>query len=151
MRVRSPGQGPRRQPTAGRNQEQVIALRSSWEQTRAGLKRNVKESVRRAHNRLAKDGRAWQVHHRHGEQVDAAAVMRLLDLHVARSQYQQSTSRHHDAFAAPISAGFLRELLLQLARAGEASLVELELAGQIVASQLVLHPPGGIYGVAYCW
>jgi len=123
----------------------VLELADTWDETRAGLKRNVKESIRRARNRLVKDGRPWRVVHRTGADVDVAAVERLLDLHGARSDYQGSASRHHNAYAAPAAASFLRDVLPRLGRAHEASLAELELDGEVVASQLVLHPPGGVY------
>jgi len=123
----------------------VLRLEPTWEQTRAGLGRNVKESVRRAVNRLAKDGREWRIVHRTGADLDRAAVERLLRLHAARSDYQGSWSAHHDAFAAPPTTAFMVDLVPRLGLAGEATLMELELAGEIAAVQLVLHPPGGVY------
>jgi CelD/BcsL family acetyltransferase involved in cellulose biosynthesis len=123
----------------------VMPLQSTWEQTRSGLKRNVKESVRRSQNRLAKDGRPWQIHHRRAGEVDAAAVRRLLDLHRARSAHTKTRQRHPDAYADPATNAFIHDVLPRLARAGEASLVELELAGRVVATQLLLHPPDGVY------
>jgi len=141
--------GPGQPPVFQRHQQVracvVLRLGDTWDETRSAFRRNVKESVRRARNRLAKDGRPWQILHRTGTDLDAAAVERLLALHGARSRDQQSASLHHDAYAAPADASFVRELLPRLGEAGQASLVELELGGEVVATQLVLHPPGGVY------
>jgi CelD/BcsL family acetyltransferase involved in cellulose biosynthesis len=123
----------------------VLRVADTWEATRSGLKRNVKESLRRARNRLAKDGRSWRILEHAGTDLDAAVVGRLLDLHTSRSEYQGSTSPHHDAFAAPGTAGLVRALLPALGAAGQASVFELELGGTVVAAQLVLNSPGGIY------
>lgn len=141
------GQG--RQLTFERHQQAracvVLALADTWEQTRAGLKRNVKESLRRGRNRMAKDGRSWQIRHRTGTDLGPAAVDRLLALHAARSQYSGSWSHHHDAFADTSIRTFMQRLLPELGAAGQASIVELELDAQVVAAQLVLHAPGTIY------
>jgi CelD/BcsL family acetyltransferase involved in cellulose biosynthesis len=123
----------------------VLPLADTWEQTRAGLKRNIKESLRRARNRLARDGRPWRIERRTGPAVDAAAVDRLLDLHAARSGYQGSWSHHHNAFADPADRGLMTGLLPQLAAAGEAEIVELEIDSQVVAAQLVLRAPETVY------
>jgi CelD/BcsL family acetyltransferase involved in cellulose biosynthesis len=123
----------------------TLELADTWEATRASLRRNIKESLRRARNRLAKDGRAWQIHQRTGVDLDDAAADRLLDLHSARSTYQGSWSRHHDAFANEETATFMRRLLPLLGAKRQATIVELELADRVVAAQLVLHAPGSIY------
>jgi hypothetical protein len=123
----------------------VLPLRGTWEETRSGLKRNAKESVRRAVNRLAKDGRPWQPHHRTGADLGDDVVDRLLTLHRARSAYGGSPVRHADAFGDPAVQGFTRDVLPRLGRDRQASVVELELGGRTVAAQLVLHPPGGIF------
>ena len=123
----------------------VLRLAATWDETRSGLSRNVKESVRRARNRLAKDPRAVAVRTVTGAGLDVAAVDRLLALHRERSDFDGSGARHHDAFADPDVLAFTRDLLPVLGRRGEASVVELDLDGATVAVQLVLHPPGGIY------
>lgn len=123
----------------------VLELGATWDETRTGLSRNVKESVRRARNRLAKDPRDVAVRTVSGPALDGAAVDRLLGLHRARSGYDGSASHHHDAFADPAVLAFTREVVPRLALAGEACIVELDLDGATVAAQLVLLPPGGIY------
>ena len=123
----------------------VLPLAPTWDETRSALSRNVKESVRRARNRLAKDPREVAVRTLSGPGLDVAAVDRLLRLHRARSGYEGSASQHHDAFADPDVLAFTRDVVPRLALADEACLVELDLDGVTVAAQLVLRPPGGIY------
>jgi CelD/BcsL family acetyltransferase involved in cellulose biosynthesis len=121
----------------------MMPLAGSWEATRSGLKRNVKESLRRSRNRLAKDGRPWSVGNRTHD-LDTAVVDRFLDLHQQRAE-QNVSNRHGDAFADPARRRFLRSVLPLLGARGRASVLELELGGEVVASQLVLHAPGLTY------
>jgi CelD/BcsL family acetyltransferase involved in cellulose biosynthesis len=123
----------------------VLELADSWAMTRAGLKRNVKESLRRARNRLARDGRPWAVRHRHGADLDVAAVDRLMRLHAVRSAFGGSWARHTDAYADPAHRQLMRAVLPLLGAARQASIAELELGGRVVAAQLVLHAPGTLY------
>ncbi|SDS94592.1 GNAT family N-acetyltransferase [Microlunatus soli] len=122
----------------------IIPLRESWELTKAGLKRNVKESLRRSRNRLAKDGRPWAVR-QYTEDLDLAVVNRFLALHRNRADSEQSRNRHPDAFAERSRRELLRMLLPELGRRGRARILELELGGRVVAAQLVLHAPGTSY------
>lgn len=122
----------------------VVPLRDSWELTRAGLKRNLKESLRRSKNRLAKDGRPWTVH-QHTDSLDAEVVDRFLSLHRSRALSGQSDRRHPDAFAEHPRRNLMRTVLPELGRRGRARILELELDGRSVAAQLVLHAPGTTY------
>lgn len=122
----------------------VLPLSSTWDATRSGLKRNVKESIRRSTNRLKKSGRPFRVD-RLGEGIDAVAINRLLDLHRARSATDRSSQRHHDAFADESSRQLLHAVLPELGALGLASIFELSLDSEVIASQLVLHSPGTSY------
>ncbi len=123
----------------------VLALGPTWEVTRAGLKRNVKESVRRSANRLARDGRPWQVVRR-GADLDRDAVNRFLHVHQARSQAERATrQRHPDSYRDQRNRALMLDVLPQLGVSGRASLFELYLGGEHVASQLALHSPGTSY------
>lgn len=122
----------------------VVPLQGSWEKTRSGLKRNVKESLRRSRNRLAKDGRPWSVH-QHTSTLDHAVVDRFLQLHRSRAEQEHTDCRHPDAFAAPQRRAMMHAVLPALGAKGRARILELELADRVVASQLVLHAPGLTY------
>ena len=122
----------------------VVPLAGSWLTTRSGLKRNVKESLRRSKNRIAKDGRPWTLH-QHTDTLDATVVNRFLELHRSRALQEQSSSKHPDAFADPARREFMRTVLPRLGKKGRAEILELELAGDIVATQLVLHAPALTY------
>ena len=98
---------PDRQPAAffrhhGSRACVMLPLAGSWEETRAGLKRNIKESLRRSRNRIAKDGRSWVIHRR-GSDLDVSVVDRFLALHRKRAA-QQVAVEHGDAFADPDGA-----------------------------------------------
>lgn len=123
----------------------VLPLASTWEATRTGLKRNLKESLRRSQNRLAKDGREVTVAHRQGTAVDRSSVGRFLDLHRLRSNNQQATVQHNDAFSDPRSRSMVLSVIPELATQGRASIFELILDGSLVASQLALHAGGCSY------
>ena len=121
----------------------IVPLAPTWPETVSGLKRNVKESLRRSRNRLAKQELPYEVVRR-GADLDGAAVSRFFDLHGSRAK-RTGQAQHHDAFAQPERRNFLRELLPQLGAAGEAAIWELWLGGREVAAQLVLYAPGTIY------
>jgi CelD/BcsL family acetyltransferase involved in cellulose biosynthesis len=123
----------------------ILHLGRTWEETRSGLKRNVKESIRRSHNRLRKQDLPWRVVPRSGDDLDGAAVDRFLRLHRARANSAISSVQHHDAYADERHRQFLRGALPDLARQGLVTLFELELDGRVVASQLALHGPGISY------
>lgn len=123
----------------------VLSLQDSWDATRSGLKRNVKESIRRSANRLAKDGRTVEVVRRSSD-LDSSTVERFLHLHQARASLSRTTQRHHpDAYADDRNRRLMLEALPQLGRLDQASMFELYLDGEHVASQLALHSPGTSY------
>jgi CelD/BcsL family acetyltransferase involved in cellulose biosynthesis len=122
----------------------IVPLDGAWITTRSGLKRNVKESLRRSKNRIAKDGRPWAVHS-HTDSLDREVVSRFLELHRSRAAQDQSTSHHPDAFSDPARRAMMRTVLPALGRRNRARILELELGGRIVAAQLVLHAPGLTY------
>ena len=121
----------------------VLPLADGWEATRSGLKRNLKESLRRSRNRISKDGRAVKVV-AHTETLDAATVDGFLLLHQQRSRHD-ATVVHADSYADPTRRAFLRDVLPRLGRRGRATLLELHLDGRAVAAQLALFAPGVTY------
>lgn len=123
----------------------ILPLADTWEATRSGLKRNIKESIRRSANRLKKDPRGVEVVRR-GADLDTATVERFLSLHQARSSLSRSTQRHHpDAYADDRNRRLMVDVLPQLGQEGHASMFELYLDGEHVASQLALHSVGTSY------
>ena len=122
----------------------VLPLQDTWESTRAALKRNIKESIRRSANRLKKDGRPVEVVRRSTD-LDRATVERFLALHQARAAVTRSSRRHPDSYADDRNRRLVLEALPVLGPEGGASMFELYLDGVHVASQLALHAAGTSY------
>jgi O-antigen/teichoic acid export membrane protein/CelD/BcsL family acetyltransferase involved in cellulose biosynthesis len=122
----------------------VLDLPSDVPALHAGLKRNLLESTHRARNRLDKAGRPWAitVHEDPVDIVEALSV--LIVLHAARARLQ-GRQRHPDRLAVEARREFLREALAAMARRGQAQILTLDIAGEPVAAQLVLHGAGGSY------
>jgi len=100
------------------------------------LKRNVKESVRRARNRLTKSGRPWSVRAVTDEKEIATAFETLRTLHSARSSLAGKEA--HTNSLTGEAARFLSEAVVDLAARGRAAIYQLELDGTVIAAQLVL-------------
>lgn len=123
----------------------MLTLGSTWAATRSALKRNVKESIRRSTNRLAKHPGRTQVRELSGSDLDREALDRFLDLHRSRSANDSSGIDHHDAYADVRHRQLLRGVLPVLAREGLAAVFELVIDGEVVAAQLTLRAPGTAY------
>jgi CelD/BcsL family acetyltransferase involved in cellulose biosynthesis len=107
------------------------------------LKRNVKESVRRARNRLTKSGKPWSVRAVTGKEEVSTAFETLRVLHTARSALTGKEA--HMNSLTGVAAEFLRNAVVDLAGRGRAAIYQLELDGAVIAAQLVLTNPHASY------
>jgi CelD/BcsL family acetyltransferase involved in cellulose biosynthesis len=123
-----------------------LTLPDSWETFRAGLKRNIKESLRRCYNSLAREGKTPRL-----EVVSGAAAIESLlplfwQLHSQRSQ-RPDTVPHPDYFALPRHRAFLQALLQQAE--ADATLQPLMFVLWVdqerVALRLGFRTPGSLY------
>ncbi len=104
-------------------------------------KRNLKESFRRAKNRLTRDFGAdgWAVR-RVTDLADVpAAVDRLFDLHGRRASLDNGQPIHLDVLADRPVRAFLKDALTRMAGHERLSVYELLVGDQVMASQLILH------------
>lgn len=113
----------------------VLDLPATWSAFRAGLPRNIKESLRKCYNSLKRGGHGF--HLRVVDRVEdaAAALDRFFVLHKARAAASFGVA-HPDVFAAPNARAFLREYARQMAERDQLRLFELEISGVVCASRL---------------
>jgi CelD/BcsL family acetyltransferase involved in cellulose biosynthesis len=113
----------------------VLDMPPTWEEFRAGLKRNIRESLRHCYNSLKRN------HHKYELQViENAAEMRagldrFLELHVMRSNLTTNET-HPNRFASKVSRDFLYDVCQRLATRGGVRLFELKVNSQIVAIRI---------------
>ena len=108
------------------------------------LKRNVWESVKRARNRLARDGRPWRVTAHSSASEVAVALPVLRRLHAARARAEGKRT-HPDLLTDPARYAFVADAVGRLAAAGRAELLTLDVGGEAIAAQLVLRAPAASY------
>jgi CelD/BcsL family acetyltransferase involved in cellulose biosynthesis len=123
----------------------VLDLPGTWDELLSGLKRNVRESIRRATNRLEAETGPWEIQSDSNPGPGLSeATRQLVELNHARSSMQGrvhhpsplASQRHVDFFAAAVA----RE-----AAAGRAEILTLRLNGAPIAAALVLHAVSGSY------
>jgi CelD/BcsL family acetyltransferase involved in cellulose biosynthesis len=122
----------------------ILPLPESWDALRAGLKRNIKESLRHCYNSLAREG-----HDLRFELVsDPAALPGALDdffhLHAVRAG-QAGGVAHPNHFASPASKEFLRRVVGEFAATGKAVVGRLYLNERLVATRLVFVAGKTVY------
>jgi CelD/BcsL family acetyltransferase involved in cellulose biosynthesis len=118
------------------------------------MKRNLRESIHRARNRLDRAGRPWAVT-AHAEEDDIRKASTVLaELHAARADLA-GRRRHSDHLAAPEHREFLADALGAMAARGQAEILTLDVEGVPVAAQAVLRAPSSTYlgpsGVDPAW
>ncbi|MGC1457947.1 MAG: GNAT family N-acetyltransferase [Steroidobacteraceae bacterium] len=113
----------------------ILDLPDSWDELRAGLKRNIRESLRHCYNSLKRDGLEFQFRVVAEPAEVAAAVEQFLVLHAKRAGLS-GTVVHRDHFATPRSRAFLREVCTRLAQRRTLRIFQLIIGGEVVASRI---------------
>lgn len=122
----------------------VLRLPSTWAELRTRLGRNVKESIRRGANRLARDGHAWKVVAPANVAELDAAMDRVLALHRARASLL-GRPRHAIYFDRPADVDFLRDAARRLFAAGHLTPYLLRVGDAVAAGHVVLHANGASF------
>lgn len=122
----------------------VLDLPSSWEEFRAGLQRNVRESLRHCYNSLRRDGHAFElVVAREREEV-RKALDRFLELHAMRSEMARG-AKHPNRFSLRPLQDFLYAVCNNLAARDAVRLFQLRIGAEIVASRIGFAVGNSIY------
>ena len=110
-------------------------------------RRNVKESIRRAKNRLnsAYGSEGWSVARVTGPAEVSEALTRLVRLHESRSKAQTHREHHVNVFESPAVLTYLRDVVGQLAERRMVSIYELRAGEERLASQLIWHTQTASY------
>lgn len=116
----------------------TLPLPDSWETLRAGLKRNVKESIRRGANRLERSGFDYEIWKPSSDADVVEATNQLVRLHRARAAYT-TRFRHPDYFADSRDRNFVRDVSAQLFLQGHATPYLLLINGEPAGGRLVVH------------
>jgi CelD/BcsL family acetyltransferase involved in cellulose biosynthesis len=122
----------------------VLDLPEEWSQLRSGMKRNIKEAVRRSTNRLAKVEGGWEYTVPASEADVASAIDLLVRLHGARSQVTDK-ELHSNYLQSPGDEAFLKAAALALFRAGAAAVPLIRVAGEDAAVRLILRGNDSVF------
>jgi CelD/BcsL family acetyltransferase involved in cellulose biosynthesis len=123
----------------------VLPLPGSWEELRATLKRNVKESIRRSANRLARDGHTFEVVENYESPAEfRGALNELRRLHRLRSELGGTIS-HPDYFAGGANVDFLDEVAERTFATGLVRPTLLRVGEAAVAARLVLRSNDAVF------
>lgn len=117
------------------SQDFILDLPSSWEELRAGLPRNIRESLRHCYNSLRRDGHNFEfVVARTAADVEPA-LDRFLRLHTLRAG-MSGVTKHPDRFATPALQFFLHDVCRALAARDAVRVFQLRIGGQTVAARV---------------
>lgn len=122
----------------------VLDLPSSWAEFRAGLKRNIRESLRHCYNSLKCDGHAFELRVAREPEEVRRALDRFLQLHALRSN-MASASRHPNWFARRSAQAFLYDVCNSLAARGGVRVFQLAIGAEVVASRIGFVVGSSIY------
>jgi CelD/BcsL family acetyltransferase involved in cellulose biosynthesis len=124
--------------------DHVVSLTPSWDEFRRGRKRNVRESIRKCYNSLARDGHAFTFRVAETPEEIEAALPHFFDLHSRRAQ-QADTVPHVDYFASPRARAFLTDVCVEMARTGCARVFTLLVGEAVVAARVGFVLNGSLY------
>jgi CelD/BcsL family acetyltransferase involved in cellulose biosynthesis len=117
------------------NPNYVLPLAPSWDEFHHGLKRNVRESVRKCYNSLKRDGHAVRLDVVDQPDGVCAGLEHFFRLHKMRAGVA-GTVPHSDFFASAIARAFLCDVSERLAHRGVTRIFLLSIDGQVVACRI---------------
>ncbi|MDI9848041.1 GNAT family N-acetyltransferase [Rhodoblastus sp. 17X3] len=113
-----------------------LDLPDSWDAFKRNLPRNVKESLRKCYNSLARDGHPFTLRVVEAEADVPAALDVFFALHNLRAEARDTSVRHPDVFFAAQSQDFLRAFCADMARRGDLRIFQLVIADKVVATRV---------------
>ena len=119
----------------GETSEFYLPLPNSWEAFRAGLSRNIKESLRKCYNSLKRDGLNFRLEVARQPEDVGLALERFFKLHAARAE-RTDTIQHQNVFEAPAAKRFLDEVCGRFAERGCLRIFQLVVNDQVVAIRI---------------
>jgi CelD/BcsL family acetyltransferase involved in cellulose biosynthesis len=112
-----------------------LPLPESWDAFKAGLPRNIKESLRKCYNSMARDGHAFEIRVVEDPAEAGRALERFLELHRGRAEADAAV-QHLDVFAQDNGRRFLFDYGQAMAEAGNLRIFQMLVAGQVVATRI---------------
>ena len=106
----------------------ILPLPATWAELKTGLKRNVKESLRKCYNAPARDGLSLRLSLWRSPAEVAAAMPTFFRLHAARASVTEGVT-HRDVFASAPARAFLSELVGRLAKIDAVRIYQLDVDG----------------------
>jgi CelD/BcsL family acetyltransferase involved in cellulose biosynthesis len=125
----------------------ILDLAPTWEQFRAGLKRNIRESLRHCYNSLKRDGHSFEFRVVESGAEVAVAVERFFELHALRAGSATSV-KHRNNFSQRMLREFLHEVCERFAGSGNLRIFQLIIGSQVVATRIGFVTGDSIY--LYC-
>lgn len=122
----------------------VLRLAPTWDQFRAGLKHNIKESLRHCYNGLKRDGLTPRLVVAEAPADVDAALGTFFTMHAMRAD-QTGTVDHPDRFRGARSQAFLRAACARLAERGAARVFTLHIGETPVAVRIGFMLPDCLY------
>jgi CelD/BcsL family acetyltransferase involved in cellulose biosynthesis len=113
----------------------LLELPSTWDAFRAGLKRNIRESVRHCYNSLKRDGLQFELEVAWRPADVSVALEDFFALHAMRAHLTE-TIPHPDRFKSLKTKDFLREVCLRLAARGVTRIFLLKIRSKVVAVRI---------------
>jgi CelD/BcsL family acetyltransferase involved in cellulose biosynthesis len=124
--------------------EYILPLAATWDEQRARLSRNIKESLRKCYNAPKRDNvkLEFTVAATPGEIL--TALPRLFELHADRASIE-GTVRHFDVFRSPRAREFISRAASALALRGASRIFQLSTGGRVVAARMAFVTPDRLY------
>jgi CelD/BcsL family acetyltransferase involved in cellulose biosynthesis len=113
----------------------VLDLPPTWDAFHAGLKRNIRESLRHCYNSLKRDGHTFELKLAASPDSVHTALERLFVLHTLRAAMPGSIP-HPNHFVGVGVRGFLHEVCGELAARDMVRVFQVEIEGRVVASRI---------------
>lgn len=121
-----------------------VLLAPTWDRFRAGLRRNIKESLRKCANTPRRDGLDFRLEVATRPEEMGPALDRFFELHAARANLRD-TVKHPNVFATAAAQTFLHELCLLHAGRGITHIFNLKLGRTTIATRLGFRLGSSMY------
>lgn len=122
----------------------ILDLPASWEEFRAGLKRNVRRSVRHCYNSLRREGLKFELVVARRPAEVHSALDRFLELHAMRAGMMLG-ARRINAFAGRRAREFLYDVCDSLAARDALRVFQLRIGSAIVAARIGFLAGDSVY------